>query len=159
VEGLSHTSERLCSQVLTVEIALDQLIDRFTDSHGIGLRQSLYPGCNVGRFSQGELFLTSLPTHVPHNDEPRMHPDTESKVEAFGLLQMGMQVAHGSEDTQASAYSALGVIFMGVWIAKIDQQSITKELGHISVKTLDDVCAHLLIRTDHVSQVLRVKVR
>src|SRR5439155_21517467 len=39
--------------------------------------------------------ISSLPTHVPHNDEPRMHPDTESKVEAFGLLQMGMQEAKG----------------------------------------------------------------
>jgi hypothetical protein len=36
-----------------------------------------------------------------------------------------MQVCHRSEDTKTSAYSSLSIIFMGVWIAKVHQQSIT----------------------------------
>src|SRR5262245_21504061 len=52
VEGLSPPSERLCSQVLTREIALDQSIGRFTDSNRIGRRQSFNARTNVGHFTQ-----------------------------------------------------------------------------------------------------------
>ena len=43
-------------------------------------------------------------------------------------------------------------------IAKIHQETITQELGNVSVKTLDDFCAHLLIRTDNFPKLLRVEL-
>src|SRR2546425_13077114 len=52
VEGLSHTSERLCSQVLTLEIALNEAVGRFTDSHRIGRSQSFDARSNVWYFTQ-----------------------------------------------------------------------------------------------------------
>src|SRR5215813_14021670 len=58
VDRLSHTSKRLGSQVLTLEIALDQAIRHFTDSQRIGRSQSFNARSNVGHFSQGQLFLT-----------------------------------------------------------------------------------------------------
>src|SRR5215471_15063255 len=47
VEGLSNPSERLCSQVLRLEIASDQAIGRFTDQEGIGRSQSLDSGGDI----------------------------------------------------------------------------------------------------------------
>src|SRR5215813_6691555 len=77
VDRLSHTSECLCSQVLTLEIALDQAIGRTTDHKSIGCCQSLNSGGNVRCFTKCQLFLTSCSTHVPYNNQPRMHPYTD----------------------------------------------------------------------------------
>src|SRR5262245_31816773 len=72
--GLRDTSERLGSQVLTLEIALDQAIGRFTDSQGVRGCESLNSRCDVGSFSEGKLLLPSTSAHSPHNDQTRMYP-------------------------------------------------------------------------------------
>ena len=46
---------------------------------------------------------------------------------------------------------SLGIIFMGVGIAKVDQESITQELGDMSIIALDHCGTRLLIRTDDFS--------
>jgi hypothetical protein len=40
------------------------------------------------------------------------------------------------------------IIFMSVGIAEVHQETITQELGNVSVKTLDDFRTSRLIRTD-----------
>src|SRR5215471_6130071 len=87
-----------------------------------------------------------------------MYTDTDGKVDIVLWCEMGRQVCHRLKDSQASPYCSLGIVLVRLGIAKIDQQSITKELGNIAVKTRDDVCAHLLIRTDNLSEVLRVEL-
>ena len=39
---------------------------------------------------------------------------------------------------------------MGLRIAKIDEETITQELGNVSLKTLDDFSTRRLIGSDHV---------
>jgi len=53
-----------------------------------------------------------------------MHTYMESELDTFRLLQSLIQVSHGIEDTQPRAYGSLGVIFMGVGIPKVDQETI-----------------------------------
>ena len=53
-----------------------------------------------------------------------MYPYTQSELDAFGLVQPGMQVFHRSENTQARPDSSLSVIFMGLGIAKVHEESI-----------------------------------
>src|SRR5438093_12972363 len=65
VEGLSHPSERLCSQVLTLKIPLHQAIGGGTHRYRVGGCQSFEARTNVGHFTQCQLFRTPLPTHVP----------------------------------------------------------------------------------------------
>src|SRR4051812_11709659 len=57
-DRLSNTSECLCAQVLTLEIALDQSIGRTTDHKSIGRSQSLQPRCQVRSLAQGKLLLS-----------------------------------------------------------------------------------------------------
>jgi hypothetical protein len=75
---------------------------------------------------------------------------TESKLETWRVLQTLIQVSHGIEDTQARAYGPMSIIFMGLGIAKIDEQPIPQELGDVPIVTLDNVGTHPLIRTDDV---------
>ena len=53
-----------------------------------------------------------------------MDTDTDGELDTFGLLQPCIQVSHSSEHTQAGPYCSLGIIFMGLGIAKIDEESI-----------------------------------
>src|SRR5215470_11263276 len=51
------------------------------------------------------------------------------------------------------------IVFMGLGIAKIHQETITQELSNVSVKTLDDFRTRRLIRTDDFSIIFRVELR
>src|SRR5262250_145882 len=76
-----------------------------------------------------------------------MDADTDSELDTFRLLQTGIEVYHHSEDAKTSAYCSLGVIFMGLGIAIVHQEPVTKKLSNMSIKTGDDLGADLLIRT------------
>ena len=63
-----------------------------------------------------------------------------------------------SKDTQPSPYCSLGVIFMGVGIAKVDEETITEQLGDMPIVALDDFGTHRLIRPHHVPVVFGVEL-
>src|SRR5262245_2482580 len=87
-----------------------------------------------------------------------MDADTDSQGYPAFSLHARMQVFHHRENAQASPYGALGIIFMGVGIAKIHQQSIPKELGNVAIKAGDNLSARVLIRTDNVAKVLGIEL-
>src|SRR5215831_15029604 len=60
--GLGDATQCLCSQVLKLEIALDEAVGVSTDHDRIGLRQPLNARTNVGDLSECQLFLTSCST-------------------------------------------------------------------------------------------------
>src|SRR5262245_5200828 len=69
-----------------------------------------------------------------------------------------MQVVHCSKDTKTRADSSLSIVFMRLGIPKVHQEPIAKELGDMSLKTSDDLGADLLICTDNVSILFRIKL-
>jgi len=79
-----------------------------------------------------------------------MYTDTDGELDTFGFLQTYIQVFHRSENTQPRAYCSVSVIFMGLGIAKVHEESIPKELGDMSLIALDNFGTNSLIRTDHV---------
>jgi hypothetical protein len=70
-----------------------------------------------------------------------------------------IQVSHGIEDTQPSPYRSLGVIFMSVRVAEIDEQPVTKQLGDMPIVALDDVGTHSLIYTHHIPILFGVELQ
>jgi hypothetical protein len=87
-----------------------------------------------------------------------MDTHTDSELYTFRLLQTSIEVSHGIEDTQARAYRSMSIIFMGLRIAEIDQETITKVLGNIAIIALDDVGTHPLIPADHVPVVFGIEL-
>src|SRR5262245_13707008 len=87
-----------------------------------------------------------------------MDAHAESKLNAFIWLQTDIEGFHGSKNSQASTYRPLGIIFMGVGIAEIDEQTVTKKLGDMSIKMCDHLGADSLIRTNHLSVIFRIKL-
>src|SRR5215467_4447410 len=86
-----------------------------------------------------------------------MNAYTNGELDTFGLLQMGMQVFYLIKDSQGSAYSSLGVVFMGLGIAKIHQETIPKELSDMSFIALDDFSADFLVSTYYFPIVFWIK--
>src|SRR5262252_6571723 len=88
-----------------------------------------------------------------------MYTETYCQSDAFVLFEMGIQGSYRLYDAQTSPYCSVGVIFMGVGIAEVHQQSIAQELCNVSVKTLDDFRTSGLIGTYHVSVHFWVELR
>jgi hypothetical protein len=53
-----------------------------------------------------------------------MHPYTESELDTFLLLQTSTEVSHRSKNAQTRPYCALRIIFMGVGVAEVHQETI-----------------------------------
>jgi hypothetical protein len=87
-----------------------------------------------------------------------MNTYTESKLDTFLSLEMGIQVSHGSKDIQACPYCSVCVIFMSVGIAKIDEETISEQLSDMSIVTLDNVGTHPLICTHHIPVLFGVEL-
>jgi hypothetical protein len=79
-----------------------------------------------------------------------MNSETDSKFETFGSLQTLIQVSHRSEDTQASPYSALRIVFMGLGIAKVHQETIAQKLSNVPVIASNHRRTSRVIRLYHV---------
>jgi hypothetical protein len=52
----------------------------------------------------------------------------------------------------------LGIIFMGLRVAKIDEETIPEELGDMPIVALNNVGTHPLIGTDHIAPVFRIEL-
>src|SRR5215831_2986350 len=87
-----------------------------------------------------------------------MNPYTDSELDAFVLLQTGIEVFHRSKNSQPRPYCSLGIVFVCLRVAKIDQETIPQELGNMSIVALDNVGTHPLICTHHVPVLFGVKL-
>src|SRR5215471_1066824 len=131
-DRLSNTSECLFAQVLAGKIALDQTIGRTTDHKRIGCSQPLHSRRDVGGFSEGKLLLSPSTAHFTDHHQPGMDAHAESELDTVSLLQILIQVSHGSEDTQPSPDGSLSIIFMCLRIAKVHQETIPQQLSNMS---------------------------
>jgi hypothetical protein len=87
-----------------------------------------------------------------------MDADPHGQPDAFVLFQAGVQRPHDVEDAQASTDGPLGVVFVGLRVAKVHQQAIAQILGDIPVKALDDLDPSRLISQHHLAEVFRVEL-
>jgi len=68
------------------------------------------------------------------NDQSSMYTEPDSERNTLVSLQTGLELSHGSKDNEPNTGSTLGIIVVGLGIPKIDQESIPKELGDVTVK-------------------------
>jgi len=94
---------------------------------------------------------------LAHHHEPGVDPHPDGQADPVRLLQAGMQPLHRGNGSKACPHGALGVVFVRLGIAKVDQQAIAKVLGNVPVEALDDLGTRSLVRPDHRPIVLRVE--
>ena len=68
--------------------------------------------------------MSSSTSHFTDHNQPSMDAQTESELNTFGWLQPLMQVSHRLKDSQPRAYCPVRIIFMGLRIPKVHEESI-----------------------------------
>src|SRR3989442_1278263 len=107
--------------------------------HRIGLRQPFNASSNIGHVSQGQLFLSTFSSHLANHNQTSMYSKTHRQSDALVVFDVVIQCLHRIEDLQASPYCSLGIILMGLGVAKVDEESIAQELRNMTVIALDDL--------------------
>jgi hypothetical protein len=87
-----------------------------------------------------------------------MDADAHREPHAVGLCQAGVQRPQGVEHANAGVHGPLGVVFVGLRIAKVHQQAIAQILGDIPIKALQHFNTGRLIGQHDLAQVFRVEL-
>src|SRR5262249_41934696 len=96
-------------------------------------------------------------THLPHDNQTSMHTYPHRKPYTPLVFQAGVQHADGLNNAQACADSSLGIVFVRLGIAIVDQQAVPEVLRNIAVEALDDLCTRRLIGPDDLAVVFGVE--
>src|SRR5262245_44893501 len=87
-----------------------------------------------------------------------MDPYADCQEDGFLLCQPPLPYTEGFDNPKTSAYSPLGIIFMRLGIAKIDEHTIIQILGDMAIKALDDLSTGSVIDLNYFAQVFRVEL-
>jgi hypothetical protein len=101
----------------------------------------------------------SLPTaHLPHDHQTGMDAYAHGELNVLLLLQPDIELSHRLQHRQAGVDRPLCVVLVRLWVAKVDQQAITKILGNMTVEALDDLRAGALVGAHDRAQIFRIKL-
>ena len=98
------------------------------------------------------------PPISPTTTRPVCIPSRTARVIPLAGSSLVLRASTASRIPKPSMDSSSGIIFMRLGIAKIHQETITQELGNVSVKTLDDFSTRRLIGSDHVPVLFGVEL-
>src|SRR5215475_14386546 len=87
-----------------------------------------------------------------------MDTETHGQSDTMLLLQTTIEVPHALDHPQSGPHGALGIVFMGLRIAKVDEEPIAEVLGDMSVKVLNDLSADSLVGPDDLSEVFGIEL-
>jgi hypothetical protein len=155
---LGDPGERVGPQILQSKGTPHQPRRHGADHHRVGRRESLEPRREVGRFSQGEVFMPATPSHLPDDDGAGVDADPHGEINAVLCRQPGIQGGDGLDHAQTRVHRAPGVVFMRRRVANIDQQPIAEVLGDMALVGLDDRGRGLLVGAHHGAPVFGVEL-
>jgi hypothetical protein len=118
----------------------------------------LQPGSNVGHFAQSQLFLTAATTHGPNDHQSGVDAQAHREPNTPLLHQAHAQCVHSLDHPQSSPHRAQGVIFMGLGVAKVDQEAIAQILRNVSLKAPNHLGADGLVGADHLTPVFWIEL-
>jgi hypothetical protein len=104
------------------------------------------------------VFLATTPTDRPDDDQARMDAQPHRQLDALLARQPGIEHGDRLHHPEPALDGPLGIIFMGVGIAEVDQQAIAQILGDVAVKALDHLGTRGLICQNHVAQLFRIQL-
>jgi hypothetical protein len=105
-------------------------------------------GRQRGGVSQGPSVVWPTVAQRAHDDEARMHPHTDGPGDPRRVCETGRLLPQRVHQPEASADGPLGIVVMGLRIAKVDDDLLTTILGDLALKLPDNVGTGLLIGTD-----------
>jgi hypothetical protein len=155
---LRHALELLHPQGFQGEDAVEQARRHGTQHHRIGGRQALATRRNVGGVAHGKLLLAYPTADGAHDRNPRVQAHADRHTHAVLRHQASVERFHGVHNGQPGVYRPLDSIFVGIRIAKVNEQAIAQILRHVAIKGLDRYHSGLLVGADHGPVVFRIEL-
>jgi hypothetical protein len=87
-----------------------------------------------------------------------MDADAHRQSSVLVLRQTGVQRPHGLENAQAAPHRPLGIVFVRLRIAKVDQQPVAQILRDVPLKSGDHLGTGRLIGPHHLAPVFGVEL-
>jgi hypothetical protein len=84
-----------------------------------------------------------------------MHAHTDRPVDTRHVCETGKLLPKRVHQRETSADGPLGVLVVGLRIAKVDHEFLPTILGDLALKLPDNACTRLLIEPDHGIEVIR----
>jgi hypothetical protein len=154
VRGLREAFQGDAAEVAVFEQIADQPPGSWVDDHGVGFGKGLQSRGEIGGLPGNIPFLCLTDTgKAAGNNQASSNADTN--LQSLGNL----EVTDGLDLSQASAHCALGIIFMGLWIAEISQDAITHVSRDKAIVPTDRLSGALLVRTQNIAQILGIEAR
>jgi hypothetical protein len=96
--------------------------------------------------------------HFPDHDRTGVDAKAHRELHAIVGLQARIQSRHSVHNLQTGVDRPQCIVFMGLGIAKVDQQAIAEILGDMPFVALDNSSGGRLIGTHHLAQVFGIEL-
>ena len=156
--GLGHALEGRGAQVFEHKGLAHQPRRHRADHHGVRCGQAFQAGRNVGRFAQGQLLVPAPATDVSDDHRSRVDAKPDGELHAVAGLQTRIQPPDGLDEFHARVHRPLRIVFMRLWVAKVDEQPIPEVLRNMPLVALNHHGRSLLIGPHNGPEVFRVKL-
>jgi hypothetical protein len=104
------------------------------------------------------LLVSAPATDVSDDHRSRVDAKPDGELHTVAGLQTRIQPPDGFDEFHARVHRPLRIIFMRLWIAKVDQQPIPEVLRNMPLVALNHYGRRLLIGPHNGSEVFRVKL-
>ena len=130
----------------------------FADDHGVWLGQALQTRRQIGRFTHRQVLTVQGVAHFAHDHEPGMDANAHAQGHRVLRPKSVVQRDHCSRDSKPRMHRPRRVILVGLWVTKIDQQSVSQVLRNVPFKLRNLAPGTVLVGQDDFTQHLRVEV-
>ena len=107
------------------EKSSDEVCGDVADDDRVGKSGPLDPGCDGGRLTNdGQFFQGIASPHLSRHHQPGVYAYAHSQLQVFFRLQTGIKRGHVLKYRQPGPHRFLRIVFVGLGVAEVDQESI-----------------------------------
>jgi hypothetical protein len=142
------------AKIAILEQTAQQTAGGEIDGDRAGRRPCLQTRRQVRRLTDHTAFLG-----FPRADEIANHDQAGANADSYLERLNVAQLSNRLDERQSALHRALGVVFVRLRIAKIDEHAIAHVPGDEPAKPADRLCDALVIRSDHRAEIFGIELR
>src|SRR5213075_2343546 len=132
LDRLLHALERSSAERRIAERSAGQFVSAGADHDIVLTGEPLQAGSDMCGAAEHFPPIGRLAGYTADDDHPGVHPAAHTKADEAAIRQLKLMVLDRRSDRQRSAHRAFGIIFMGLWHAKIGKQAVANQSGDVT---------------------------
>ena len=154
-DGVREAAQRHRTEIAILEQVAHKPPGSLGDDNSVGFCDRLQSRREVGCFSKRRLLSRSACIHELADDhQTRRDSDPHAQT-----LRENVELGDVRDERKRCTHGALGAVFKGLGIAKIDQRTVSHEAGDEAAEALNGVGDASVVGADYLPQFLRVEPR